>query len=276
MKIALIGNCQVTPIARIFRAVLPDVDVDAYEVWQMSPADFRAAGDAQPHYDVIISQPVHAPQYGPLTTDALRTARSPGQQLVLIHNIHFEGTLPDCTYVGKTGKRVPSPMAGYHSRIILDAFRAGQSLNDCVAAVGQGGGLSPAHMWHANMTEFRRRETTIDVPFADQLHSVIKRRRCLHMFNHPSQYLLEQYAAAILTHILGNHAPKHAVKLPDLLVAAGVWPVYSWVAEKFSLPYHSNMYVPPRKSGRKPMTIREFSERCFDIYATFPKEQLVH
>lgn len=279
MKLAVIGNCQVTPLGRILAQLCPGASVDAYEVWRMTAADFEAAAEKVPGYDILISQPLNAPKYGVFTTRELREALRPPQQLVTIHNIHFEGTMPDCTYVGPMGARVTSPLSNYHSRIIVDAYLAGQSVEDCARTVAEGGEMQPARRWKENMAEFERRETAVDVPFAAQLVEEIKARNCLYVFNHPSQRLLERYAQAILRHLFGAKAPRGdagAPALPDMLIRHGVWPVYDWIAEKFSLPYRSSLYVPSRTSKLPPLSIREFAEASYRIYDSVPREKLIY
>lgn len=279
MKLAVIGNCQVTPLARILARLCPGASVDTYEVWRMAAADFEAAAGKVSGYDILISQPLNAPKYGVFTTGELRQALRPDQQLVRIHNIHFEGTMPDCTYVGPMGARVTSPLSNYHSRIIVDAYLAGLSVEDCARTVAEGGGLQPARRWKENMAEFERREAGVDVPFAAQLLEEIKTRNSLYVFNHPSQRLLERYAQAIVQHILGAKAAGRdtgAPALPDMLIRHGVWPVYDWIAEKFSLPYRSSLYVPSQSAKLPPLTIRDFAEASYRIYDGVPREKLIY
>jgi hypothetical protein len=271
MKILLVGNCQVTSLANIIAAAESKFECDAKEVWKMSQEDCEALSTDD--YDAVIAQPLFSERYGTLTQHSL-TASCKGKPLLFIHNLHFEGVLPDCTYVGPLGKRVNGPMGTYHSSIILGAFLEGISVTECVISLQNGTSLDVQIAWDNAVATLRKREQVVTVPFVDELIMHVKARRCFHVFNHPNAFLLERYAEKILATLLDRPARVLETHQPDLLQPIGSWPTYSWLAESLGLPYGEDSFLIPKISA-DPLPLSEFVERSYDIYAKTPKKELV-
>jgi hypothetical protein len=259
----LIGNCQVEGLKRHFEAMLPRARITAYEVWKMTPADIEAAGRALEHADVVVTQPLHAPQYGPLQLDALKAPGRPFR-LMLIHNLHFEGAMPDCAYVGRLGHRIASPVSNYHSRIVLQAFLDGVDEAAAHARMLDGHGVDARRVWAKQVDELRRRESLGLVPFVDEVEALSKERRSFHMINHPAGHLLGAYAHKVASLLLGS-TPELPEGVPDLLEAGGAWPTLPYVRAANGLAYERSHFVLPGQEGR-PMTTEEFVERSYGIY----------
>ena len=268
----LIGNCQVEGLKRHFEVMLPQSRITAFEVWKMTPVDIEAAGRALEQADVVVAQPLHAPQYGPLQLDALK---SPGRpfRLMLIHNLHFEGAMPDCAYVGRLGHRIASPVSNYHSRIVLRAFLDGVDESGAHARLLDGHGIDARRVWAQQLDELRRRESLGLVPFVDEIDSLSRARRSFHMINHPAGHLLGAYAHKVASLLL-DAAPDLPADVPDLLEAGGAWPTLPWVRGAIGLHYERCHFVMPGDERRQ-MTTEEFVARSFAIYRTQAATDLV-
>lgn len=271
MKILLVGNCQVTSLANIITAAEPEFVCDAKEVWQMSQENCEVLSTAD--YDAVIAQPLFSERYGTLAYHNL-TASCKGKPLLFIHNLHFEGVLPDCTYVGPLGKRVNGPMGTYHSSIILGAFLEGISVTECVVRLENGTRLDVQTAWDNAVATLRKREQAVTVLFVDELIMHVKARRCFHVFNHPNAFLLERYAEKILATLLDQPGRILDTHQPDLLERCGSWPTYSWLAEALGLPYGEDSFLISKISS-DPLPLREFVERSYAIYAKTLQEELV-
>ena len=129
IRIALLGNCQVEVYRQLLESsVTPDITVSAFEIWRHKPPEFAAIYDRLRTYDIVVTQELSA-YYGPLATKDLRLSI---KQLLIIHNIYFQGYQPDCVYIGPMGARIKSPIGDYHSQTIFDQWSADRSVDDCI------------------------------------------------------------------------------------------------------------------------------------------------
>lgn len=275
MRIVLAGNCQVTPMKQVIEKVLPGAQCTAFEVFAMSEVECDIAAEQALEADVVISQPLAAKQYGGLRSNALKDRVKGGSKLLFIHNLHFEGAAPDCGYIGKLGARVPSPISGYHSRIICNGFKMGLSEEKCAEAVLSGGGMDPCAAWEKSLQEFQKRETLVDVSFAEELAAEVKRRNCFHVFNHPTIDLIGLYTGKILEAITGETVQTAGLDIPDELIKKGVWPVLEWVSDALELPYASDSFIPPYTTQGQNMSVEEFIKSCYAIYERQSPDNLV-
>ena len=276
MKIALIGNCQVTPMKMLIEASLPEVTCTAWEVFAMTEADCAAAAKTLFDFDAILAQPLVAPRYNRLVMSALQTDHSARCPLLFFHNLHFEGAMPDCTYVGKLGNRLPSPIAGYHSRIVRDAFLAGYNTTEAEARLRTGYGIDVLVAWSRSIDEFKKREHQVNVPFADELEAHVRQENSFHVFNHPTIALIARYTEKILNQLLGSTSKRRLDgRVHDILASYGAWPVWPWVADAVGLDYASCLYIPPGKEGIANLLPHEFVKACYAVYASHPRENIV-
>jgi len=271
MKVLLAGNCQVTSLAKIISAAEPEIICTAKEVWQLSAEELSVV--APQDYDAVIAQPLIADRYGALTCDRLTKACA-GKPLLFIHNLHFEGTVPDCTYVGPLGKRVSGAVGTYHSAIVLQAFLAGANVEECIAGLNRGDGVDVRSVWDRSVENLRKREQAVTVPFVEELLEHVKERHSFHVFNHPTAYLLERYAEKILATLMGQQGLKLDTGQPDFLEQVGSWPTYSWLAESLELPYAYDVFRIPKLSST-PLSLSEFVEHSYATYRKMDRAALV-
>lgn len=274
MRVALIGNCQVTPMAAVIEAAVPGISCTPHEVFAMSEAACAAAAAGLDGMDAILSQPLSAPRYGRLATSALREDHATRRPLLVIHNLHFEGAIPDCTYVGRLGRRIPSPVSGYHSRIVRDAFLAGRSEAEALALLVSGTGTDPVRAWNRSLEELRAREAGVDIAFAAELEAHVRERNSFHVFNHPTIGLIAHYTGKVLDRLLGQQGRAIPAALPDELARKGRWPVWPWVAQKLGLPYSTAWFSPPGADPSAILPPAEFIAKCYAIYARQPRDAL--
>lgn len=271
MNILIAGNCQVTPLAKIFAAAGFGISCDAIEVWKLTPEELAVVRPE--NYDAVISQPLVADRYGVLTCDRLIES-CVGTPLLFIHNLFFEGTVPDCTYVGPLGKRIGGAMGTYHSRTVLQAFLAQKSVAECAASLERGENINAQSVWDHSIKTLRAREQAVTVPFVEELLEYVKVQNCFHVFNHPTAYLLERYAEKILAVLWDRSGLQLDTRQPDLLEQVGTWPTYRWLAESLGLPYADEVFHIPKLSST-PLSLREFVEHSYATYRKTGREALI-
>jgi len=271
MKILLIGNCQVGSLANILTAANAELRCEAREVWQMSEEEIAAVDPNA--YDVVIAQPLMGERYHGLTHKRL-CADHGDMPLLFIHNLYFEGTLPDCAYVGPMSQRLGGAMGSYHSSIVLEAFLADVSVAECINRLNTGTGIDARAVWARSVATLRNREDIVTIPFVDELIEFTQVQSCFHVFNHPTAFLLERYAEKILAAITGQASVTLDTNQPDMLAIAGTWPTYAWVADALELTYSDNEYLIPKLS-KASLTLEEFVNRSFATYGRATRAKLV-
>ena len=259
----------------VFEAAIPGISWVAFEVWRMSADDFIAAAALIDGCDIVVSQPLQTGHYGPLAAQALKDRRGAAQRLIFIHNLYFDGVVPDCSYVGRMGNRVTSPMGSYHSRIVLNAYLAGKSPVECRADLMSGHGIDPVLCWEQSVQLLRTREEAVDVPFVEDLEAQVRADDSFHMFNHPAASLILSYGQRILGAIFGSDAPAVPAVMQDELIKYGRWPVWGWVAKARKLPYRREGFLYPGQSGMQETSPDQFIDASYEIYSRTRRDNLV-
>lgn len=256
MKVALVGNCQINGLRQAFASV--DGEFDLFEVWRLSPAQITAFDTDR--YDRIVAM-VLAPAYGPLSHGALMAGAR--LKTTFIHNLHFDGLIPDCVYCGPLGRRLMGPMGSYHGRIVIDSYLVAASVEATVKRLAEGSAWIDARSaFRESMAELERREQAVDVPWCADLDDMLRSDRGFWTFNHPNIAMLQAYADRV-AHLTFGVGARPADQLADDLRLHGVWPVYPWVKAALDLSYGGDrMFVTP--SGH--MSFQTFVEASFSVY----------
>lgn len=131
MKIAIIANCQVQPLAKMLSSLgvideVVSIPVHLYgtQHFDMAVEKFKAY-ESNPEF-VVLSF-INGEKFGEFETVNLKNRI---QNLHTITNIHFSGLHPDITYLGDQAGRIESSLGDYHSKIILHSFLTNCSINE--------------------------------------------------------------------------------------------------------------------------------------------------
>lgn len=270
MRIAIIGNCQVTGLKRIFKSALPEAGIEVFPVWEMPPPAMANLIRTVPDYDLVITQPLMGPQYAELWQSLQNDVSAP---MFRIHNLYWNALTPDCCYVRLDGRPIKSPVMNYHSRQAFDAYLAGRSVPDAMKTFGRFSAQAIEEAWEKNRAEFAWRESMVDIPFLQEMTTMLSEQKCFHVFNHPTIGLLKAYAAKILETAL----PEVVVPdrdIPDELGALGSFPVTGDVAEHLGLPYSDPAYQARTEDRLVRLEPEEFVERSYELYELYGREQL--
>ncbi|MFZ2989254.1 WcbI family polysaccharide biosynthesis putative acetyltransferase [Ideonella sp.] len=272
-KLAVIGNCQASPLASALGA-LPGIAVA--QAVPLHLAQTPAFKQIETELESVLADPEAvvftfnvSDHHGRFSTQALRQRRD---RVVTITNLHFSGLHPDVTYLGSMGSRLHSPMGDYHSRIVLDAFLAGCTTAECAARfngrVYAESGYFDAYA-EAEQTLLARDEG-LDVKFAAQFLAMVPEVPTLYTMNHPTAVVIQAFAARLAAH-LGRELPIFPVHyLRNHLGEGAWWPVYGEIAEAAGLKYRTPMvFQQPRPRGGKLLTLPEMIERSYAAYERY-------
>jgi hypothetical protein len=122
-RVAILGNCQVYPIAKCLRLISPAhvISVSAQDF--VEPRLAAVVADEIEEFDFIVSQPLQGNAWGDLQTELLRKRRS---DIIMMPSILFTGLQPDLLHI--PAERWTGPkhtFLEFHSALILAAFIMG-------------------------------------------------------------------------------------------------------------------------------------------------------
>ena len=166
--IAVIGNCQAAPIARLAAALSPGVRIILVtQVQQTSLSDEPLIHQACERADLIFAQ-IIGPNFGlPFVRTSALESLWPNKTITW-SNIHFRGQCPDLFNATARGQRLTGPMNAYHLKTVLDAWRSGMNANDATTALHDGDGNGEwAQIGASALIELRQRESAAVVQAAD-------------------------------------------------------------------------------------------------------------
>ncbi|MFN4156367.1 MAG: WcbI family polysaccharide biosynthesis putative acetyltransferase [Paracoccaceae bacterium] len=274
MKIGVVGNCQVVPMANVLGHYLQCTEVVPVEMWRLRKADYHTALQGLNNCDLIFAHPIYSADFSPFTTVELKAfAARQGAKFTTIQNLYFSGPIPDCRCVGRLGQRVKGPVSDYHSEIILRSFLNGDSRKKCLERLLSGEGIDPMTAWEKSRSELFARDKNVDVPFADEILDFATRSYSFHYFNHPRPNIFTSYGKKIVSEALSLPMADDSWTVSDLLAKFGSWPVYEWVAEKLNLGYSFDRFI--RCHGGGELDFSECVDRSYEIYSETPRENLV-
>lgn len=203
VKIAIIGNCQggalshllpmLTPRIQVLRAI--PIDATADNVHDAHAAVLSEA-------DFIISQSIKDTY--PL--DWVRRSRlteAYGDKLIFYTNHFFDGYFPELCYIhDPEGRRhvLPGPMADYHYKTVIHAWKQGLSAAEALALCEDDAfhAANYGHFAEKSLAELARREEGVDIRIHDTVAQTYRDRLLFFTFNHPTTHLLLQTCVQIL------------------------------------------------------------------------------
>jgi len=202
MRVTVIANCQARPVADYLRLLGRDVEiVDIIITHLAKESDAARLESAAANSDFIFAQLVQ-PNYPIELVRSSTLKERYGDRVLLWPNIFFKGQTPDLCYItAASGARVVGPLGDYHSRPLMDAFLAGQSVENAERGLLQGdfdtSGLTD--LVDSSLDELRRREQLCEVGVTDLIAEFWRERRCFFTFNHPAAELMLAVAGRLLS-----------------------------------------------------------------------------
>ncbi len=270
MKLGIVANCQVQPLAKLLSALDGVQTVAPLPTHQFGTKQFEKTeetfNDLIQDPDTVVLSYNHESRFNAYATQTLK------QQIRRFHtltNIHFSGLHPDIIYVGDQGGRIQSPLGDYHSKIILHSFLTGRSQSDCLQRFSgnEYERLGYYLEFEKSATELRSRDNPLDIPFAGHFLALLKETPCLYTLNHPTPAVFQEYVLVIAQH-LGLKAWRQPIALlPNYLAHSTWWPVYDEIAQAHNLSYRMPMvFKQPDSMGGKFITLGQLVHSSYQMY----------
>jgi acetyltransferase-like isoleucine patch superfamily enzyme len=204
IKVVIVANCQVRPLALLIEMMNKDIDVTKVAVVHLLTSEqedeyssfFNEA-------DIIIAQIVQ-PNYPCefVRTEQLR--KRYGKKVKTIVNIFYEGDTPYLKNLKKDQKADNQPFGDYHFPLVFDNWRSGKEISSAVSALEKQNLSKNLQISKSSLLELKKREEDADVIISDYLINNNK-KRLFYTFNHPTNDLLIEYAARILNYLKIPH-----------------------------------------------------------------------
>jgi hypothetical protein len=203
-KIVIVGNCQARPLKQIIDSISDEVDVIGTPIVHLlkdeNESETKALLDQA---DTIITQ-VIADNYPCKYIQTSRLKADYPHKVVTILNLFYSGYTPDWLYVRIPGKgTLKGPMGDYHNLTIIEAWLAGKNIEQTTLLLFDEKFNQDKYQAsvEASLAELSDRESQANVPIVDFIFDNLKKERLFFTFNHPSVFLLKEYARRILTTI---------------------------------------------------------------------------
>ena len=197
-------------------------------------------------------------------------------KVIPIPEIFFDAFHPDMTYVQlNNGELLESALGHYHSKISLWCYLNNVNLADTLKLFNGEiyARLGYLGKHHNSLLGLKNAISNcgLDVsPFQDVISHADS---FMHTFNHPKLSILAAIAESVCFKLQVVPAVGHTeipLVLRDALYEAGpIFPIYPEIADFYGL---EGTYLSRRQDGRI-LSLAEFNEESFQIYADVPNEQ---
>ncbi|MDD5271306.1 MAG: WcbI family polysaccharide biosynthesis putative acetyltransferase [Methylovulum sp.] len=242
MKIALFGNCQMSPIRKILLALDPAIEIRPLpSIYQLTDVHINQVEDAINESEWIVSQ--FAPKlanFPLLRTDLLREKY--GDKVIIYPNLYFHGYGPDIgTLPAPLFENFKGPLLDYHSDKVLLGFYYGWTVEKTAGLFHE---ITPiddlyGNVFDASLNELKHRETFCDVKITGLIEENVAKKRLFYVMNHPSSFLLSSVARQILA-LMGRDGPDQMVPehyLHETELSAAIHPTNRFIRRQHKIEF---------------------------------------
>lgn len=206
---ALIGNCQMSPLASLLESKSERVIIDKVISAHLYKHTGNKIYKTMENADFIVTQPI-SNKYEGINTALLKEIY--GKKVVTVPNLFFEGFHQDWTYIPiVNGNRLKGPLGDYHNKSVLEGFLKSFSIEKVYENYfsKEYNERNYSHILSSSLQELVYRERDIDIKMSDVvLEEARGGNECFHTFNHPNKHLLNIEAIRILS-FLGIEVENH-------------------------------------------------------------------
>jgi len=190
MKLLLIGNCQVRPVAEFLQLISSDIEILGKIIVHLAKdSDLEKDLARYSEADIILAQQVaNTYPVKHVSTDYIKNKYR--TKVVTWVNVFFQGQNPDLFYVsGEDGKRINGPTDIYHSKALIDLWSSGTSAKQ-VHQYNYLSQTTSAEMLrervNRSLINLEKRENGVDICMYDYIAENWKSKPLFHTFNHPN------------------------------------------------------------------------------------------
>ena len=276
MKIIIIGNCQIQPLASGIQ-----LHSGVEEVIQV-PLHLKGGEFYRKTIDLINNSTdtytVLAFNNSLSDIDFTPSTQSRFSKVLTFTNIFFRGLHPDLIYLGGMGDRLTSPVGDYHSLICALSFLKGLNTDQCREKFNQQvyERLGFFLEWDISAKMLLKRDENLDIQFAEDFIEMAREEPVLFTVNHPMPKPLLMLTNKILVKL-----ELEPLKFPDqyyynYLSNNTWWPIYPEIASKHEIKYDTSMiFKSPDHINRKTYNLDMFITKSFEIYERYGKDKII-
>jgi len=219
-KVVIVGNCQAAPLGRVLALLSSDVEVlNIATVHKLADDDEAYFSKDFMEADYIISQPI-SENYRCKFVRTNVLQKKFNNKLIKVVNLYYAGYHPDWAYIkDNNGVIVTGPMTDYHNKTILNGWKEDKGITEIVADLNsiKYNEDRYTNLIRSTIDELETRESEVDVCITDLIKSECQNQQLFFTFNHPSKFLLVEYAKRILSHINMQFVTTEIAKLKEPL-----------------------------------------------------------
>jgi hypothetical protein len=271
MNLVIIANCQVQPLEKLLK-MSPEVDsiisipihLIGNTLYENSVTAFNELIKRDSNA-LIISFPLST-DFKDFETNELRRRFT---NVKTINNIFFTGLHPDITYLSDIGKRIPSPVGDYHSKIILYSYLQNYPLEKCLSYFCKTSYEQMGYFdeFESSRHELLMREQDVDIKFGEKYLSLVKKNHSMFTFNHPTSFIFHNWAKEISDFIGTSFYSPDPFMEQNYLSSNTWWPVYPEITDSLSCDYKGSYVFKQNDScGGKFMTLEKMIELSYITY----------
>jgi hypothetical protein len=280
--IAVIGNCQAAPIARLIQAntgcTLPYVSVLPNKLLKELKTRETKTIQILERADLIFLHPLH--EIIALLREILPASIA---KLRLIPRIIFPAFHPDIDYVyDSDGKHVSGPMGDYQSTIVFKAWKMGYNVAQTIGLFRDDifAYLGFYDYWETAIAALKEEGRITNLPLDTLIQKWGKSAIWMYSMNHPCFGVLADVTRAILQReriscINPGTAERFAY---DSLKEDSVWPVYPALAAQLgvegNLLFKLHNGLAPASHPVRYMDLQSFVEASFEAYSRHERDAL--
>lgn len=185
----------------------------------------------------------------------------------------FTGIHPDLVMSHLAMQNMPAPAGRYHSRIVLESFLDGVTINQCLDRYADGAvmALQPRHRYETARSDFLARDAGADIGIAAWFLKTLPKQPLLYTPDHASAEVVLAIARLALRRFEIDTTAHHPALLQTALPARMIWPVYPAVARLLRLDYAT---APAMQVNGTVLPLPEFVVRSYHAYRQFNRDAL--
>lgn len=272
MNLIIIANCQVQPLQKLF-SMSPDIDnIVAIPIHLLGHKLYE---DSVNSFYELIKRDSNAtiisfPLLGDFKDFETKELRQRVKNLYTINNIHFSGLHPDVTYLSEIGRRVPSPVGDYHSKIILYSYLKKFPKEKCLEFFCKFSyeQLSYFKEFESSGDALLDREKDVDIKFATKYLSIAKKNHSMFTFNHPTSFIFHNWMQVMSEFLKIRFPSVDPLMEQNFLSNNTWWPVYPEIADALACDYKGSYFFKQNEScGGKFLNIEEMISHSYEAYS---------
>jgi len=254
----VMSNCQTVGLANCLQAQAPDVAVTPLDPGKFKAQRWRANARMR-GFDRLLIYPAIRSEVPKAKVDRI------GRH-VQLPIITFRGYHPDLIYLHNCGRPLGGPISHYHSAIAFACYLQGIGPAEALSYFnGQFFERCGYHdVWPGERDRLIAEFAAVGLDIRPYFRDWGRRSAFMYSYNHPRIRPLYDMASALLESL--DLPPRRSDLIPhDNLANSAIFAVYPEIGENVGV---QGRYEFRAAGNYRPMSLEEYIERCFALYAT--------